>query len=256
MNQIYNKNVTLVCDESFDGIMTAVYDGWVLMNKGCNIQIHPGKDYAPTFFSQFVPIETDMDKAVRVAESIRVKVSDKAYRMVYEACMHYDGDRADTVFEFLKLAYPVGARVTQMLANPYVMRLMELKRKVLNEAHLFKEFLRFDELKGGVLYGKIEPKCDVLPFVSQHFEARFPEEDWIIYDEKRKKAAVHKHGMDIIVVEGQDIEQLTKELQTEDEYRELWKVFFNTIGIESRYNPKCQQNHMPEWYRRNMTEFE
>ena len=47
-----------------------------------------------------------------------------------------------------------------------------------------------------------------------------------------------------------------KELQTEDEYRELWKVFFNTIGIESRYNPKCQQNHMPEWYRRNMTEFE
>ena len=158
--------------------------------------------------------------------------------------------------ETWKLAYPVGARVTQMLANPCVMRLMELKRKVLNEAHLFKEFLRFDELKGGVLYGKIEPKCDVLPFVSQHFEARFPEEDWIIYDEKRKKAAVHKHGMDIIVVEGQDIEQLTKELQTEDEYRELWKVFFNTIGIESRYNPKCQQNHMPEWYRRNMTEFE
>lgn len=50
MNQIYNKNVTLVCDESFDGIMTAVYDGWVLMNKGCNVQIHPGKDYAPTFF--------------------------------------------------------------------------------------------------------------------------------------------------------------------------------------------------------------
>ena len=255
MSEIYNQDVTLVCDETFDGIMTAIYDGWVLMNKGCTVHIHPGRDYAPTFFSQFVPIETDLDKAVRVAESIRVKVSDKAYRMVYEACMHYDADRADAVFGFLKLAYPVGARVTQMLTNPFVMRLMELKRKVLNEAHLFKEFLRFDELKGRVLYGKIEPKCDVLPFVSQHFEARFPEEDWIIYDEKRKKAAVHKHNMDVVFVEGQDIEQRIADLKIDDEYRDLWRVFFDTIGIEARKNPKCQQNHMPQWYRKNMTEF-
>ena len=256
MSEIYNQDVTLVCDETFDGIMTAIYDGWVLMNKGCTVHIYPGKDYAPTFFSQFVPIETDLDKAVRVAESIRVKVSDKAYRMVYEACMHYDADRADAVFGFLKLAYPVGARVTQMLTNPFVMRLMELKRKVLNEAHLFKEFLRFDELKGRVLYGKIEPKCDILPFVSQHFEARFPEEDWIIYDEKRKKAAVHKHNMDVVFVEGQDIEQRIADLKIDDEYRDLWRVFFDTVGIEARKNPKCQQNHMPQLYRKNMTEFQ
>ena len=45
-----NKNVTLVCDDTFDGIMTAVYDGWVLMNKGCIVSIHPGKDYSATFF--------------------------------------------------------------------------------------------------------------------------------------------------------------------------------------------------------------
>lgn len=255
MSERCSRDVTLVCDAGFDGIMTAVYDGWVLMNKGCMVHIHPGKDYAPTFFSEFITIETDMDKAIRVAESIRVKVSELAYRMVYEACMHYDEDRADVVFEFLKLAYPVGARVTKMLGNPSVMRLMELKRKVANEAHLFKEFLRFDELKGRVLYGKIEPKCDVLPFVSQHFEERFPEEDWIIYDTKRKKAAVHKHSMGVVFVVGQDMEQLTKDLQTNDEYRELWRVFFDTIGIEARKNPKCQQNHMPQWYRKYMTEF-
>lgn len=252
---IYNRDVTLVCDETFDGIMTAVYNGWVLKNKGCIVHIHPGKHYSPTFFSQFVPVETDLDKAVRVAESIRVKVSDKAFHMVYEACMHYDVDRADAVFGFLQLAYPVGARVTKMLTNPFVMRLMELERKVSNEAHLFKEFLRFDELKGGVLYGKMEPKCDVLLFVSRHFGERFPEEDWIIYDTKRKKTAVHKHSMDVVIIEGQDMEQLTKKLQADDEYRDLWKVFFETIGIEARRNPKCQQNHMPQWYRKNMTEF-
>ena len=251
-----NKEITLVCEETFDGIMTAVYNGWVFMNKGWIVHIHPGRNYTPTFFSEFVSVETDLDKAVRVAESVRIKVSEKAYRMVYEACMHYDEDRADAVFNFLKLAYPAGARVTKMLGNPAVMRLMELSRKVSNEAHLFKEFLRFDELKGNVLYGKIEPKCDVLPFVAQHFDERFPEEDWIIYDAKRKKSAVHKHNMDTIFVEGRDMDHLTKDLQTNDEYRDLWQVFFKTIGIEARYNSKCQQNHMPQWYRKNVTEFQ
>ena len=45
-----NKNVTLVCDDTFDGIMTAIYDGWVLMNKGFIVSIHPGKGYSATFF--------------------------------------------------------------------------------------------------------------------------------------------------------------------------------------------------------------
>lgn len=248
-------NITLVCEDSFDGIMAAIYNGWVLMNRGNQVHIHPGKDYAPTFFSEFVEIETDLEKAIKVAESIRVKISEKAYQMVYGACMHFEEDRADTVLGFLKMAYPMGAKSTQMLGNPYVMRLMELKRKVLGEAHLFKEFIRFDELKGGVLYGKIEPKCDVLPFVMQHFEARFPEENWIIYDEKRKKSAVHRHNLESVIVENQDMEELTNGLQTEDAYKDLWKIFFNTIGIESRCNPVCQRNHMPKWYRKNVVEF-
>ena len=56
-------NITLVCEESFEGIMTAVYDGWVFMNQGHQVNIHPGTGYAPSFFSEFIPIETNMGKA-------------------------------------------------------------------------------------------------------------------------------------------------------------------------------------------------
>ncbi len=42
-------NVTLVCEDNIEGIMTAIYDGWVYMNKGYSVNIHPGSDYAPTF---------------------------------------------------------------------------------------------------------------------------------------------------------------------------------------------------------------
>ena len=59
-------NVTLVCEDNIEGIMTAIYDGWVYMNKGYSVNIHPGSDYAPTFFSKFINIETDNSKAERV----------------------------------------------------------------------------------------------------------------------------------------------------------------------------------------------
>ena len=168
--------------------------------------------------------------------------------------MHYEEDRGDAVFGFLKVGYNVGAKVTKMLGNEYVMRVMELSRKAVNEAHLYKGFIRFDELRGGVLFGKIEPKCDVIPLLTEHFKNRFPGEDWIIYDTKRKKSAVHRHDSEVILVEGRDIEVVTEGLQKDDEYRDLWKVFFDTIGIDERYNPKCQQTNLPQWYRKYMTE--
>ena len=89
-----------------------------------------------------------------------------------------------------------------------------------------------------------------------HFQNRFPNENWIIYDQRRIKAAVHQKGMATVLVEGQNMDQLVKSVRKEDEYEDLWKIFFNTIAIKERYNPKCQCTHLPKWYRKNMLEHE
>lgn len=249
-------NITLVCEDSFEGIMTAVYDAWVLMNEGHQVTIFSGTHYAPTFFSEYRQVSTDMEKADKVARSIRIKISPKAYVMVYRACMHYAVEKADIIVNFLKAGYRQGAEVIRMLHNPDVLALMELDRKVANEAHNFKGFLRFAELKGGALFGKIEPRCDVLLLLEKHFSERFPKENWIIYDEKRKKALAHPADGECVMVMGQNVEERIAALQKADEYEDLWKVFFDTIGIEARKNPKCQQTNLPQWYRKNMTEYQ
>ena len=174
--------------------------------------------------------------------------------MVYRACMHYTAEKADIVLNFLKIGYQQGRRVLKMLGNPDVLALMELDRKVANETHNFKGFLRFTELKGGMLFGKIEPRCDVVPLLEKHFSERFPKENWIIYDEKRKKALVHPAEGECVMIIGQAVRERIAALQKVDEYEDLWKVFFDTIGIEARKNPKCQQTNLPQWYRKNMTE--
>ena len=84
-------NVTLVCEDNIEGIMTAIYDGWVYMNKGYSVNIHPGSDYAPTFFSKFINIETDNSKAERVIRSIKIKISEEAYIAVFRTCMNFAG---------------------------------------------------------------------------------------------------------------------------------------------------------------------
>ena len=41
-----------------------------------------------------------------------------------------------------------------------------------------------------------------------------------------------------------------------DEYTDMWKIFFETIAIKQRYNPECQRNLMPVWMRKHVTEFQ
>ena len=42
---------------------------------------------------------------------------------------------------------------------------------------------------------------------------------------------------------------------TDDEYTDLWKVFFETIAIKERTNSKCQNNLFPMWTRTHAVEF-
>lgn len=248
-------NVILVCDQSFDGMMSAVYEGWIRMNRGDSIHIHPGEVYDYNFLYQYEYINTDRDRALRVATSIRRKISLDAYTMVFRSCMHYDEDRVDCVIAFLKQGYKKGADITKDLGNPVVMRLYELSRKVYREAHLYKGFVRFKEIKNNILYSKIEPKCDVLPLIAHHFTERYPLENWMIYDQKRKKVLVHPKGKECIMVSDNDTLNMPDMADAKDEYEDLWCVFFQSIGIKERKNEKCQDNLMPKWFRDNMTEF-
>lgn len=146
----------------------------------------------------------------------------------------------------------------KQLGNPVVMDVFELARKVMNEAHRFLQFVRFEELENKILFSKIAPKSYVLTLIAPHFEDRLMGENWIIYDEVHKMAAVHVKNAQWALVDTEISmgDSAKKESAENRKYEELWKLFFHTIGIEARKNPKCQQNFLPLWYRKNMLEFD
>lgn len=259
------EKIVLLCDGTAEGIFTAIYDGFCIKNERYgisgenyrdNIEICVEGEYTIDMFAEYVEIRTDRKKAFDTAGAIRRKLGERIYDTVISVLCHFSEDRGSVIFAFLIRGFKQGPGVVRMLSDKYVMQMMELYRKVGNEAHYFKEFVRFKDM-GETLYSVIEPKCNVLPLIGEHFCDRFPCENWIIYDKKKKTAAFHKKHEGWIIVSGNklDGDYLEKSFASEGQYERLWKVFFSAVAIEERTNKKCQNNNIPKWYRSNMVEF-
>ena len=258
MNQ--SPSYILHCEDSIDGILSAIYDGFVLKNKlpkpydDC-ISIAIGENNTYDLFSEWIEITTDHNKASLTASTIMNRLGSNVYSSVYHSICHFDADRGTIVMGFLARAFQTGPRILNHLSDPYVMRIMELSRKCTNESHLFLEFVRFTQTKE-TLYSRIEPKCNVLPFISPHFDDRFPNENWIIYDATHQLGSIHKAGGSWFLLSDPTLEINVNELRDADSFHHLWHIFFQTIAIKERDNARCQNTHLPKWYRKNMDEFQ
>lgn len=246
-----------VCEDSFEGLMTAVYSAWADKLGHKNVRLELEGEYNLQLFAEYVSIKPDKEKTEKVIRKLR-NISEEVFTCVYRAAMSKEKEKADKIYHFIVLAVYTGPEIMKQLGNPVVMDVFELARKVMNEAHRFLQFVRFEELENKILFSKIAPKSYVLTLIAPHFEDRLMGENWIIYDEVHKMAAVHVKNAQWALVDTEISmgDSAKKESAENRKYEELWKLFFHTIGIEARKNPKCQQNFLPLWYRKNMLEFD
>ena len=244
------------CEDSTDGILTAVYEAWAGRKGHSHVKLQiPREGDTREFFAEYIPVSADPEKAEKVRRSLIRKISTEAWEMVFRASLSNQDEKADLIYRFLVGGFYYGAPVTRMMSEPVVMRMVELSRAVSNEAHEWKQFLRFDEQAGKILYACFRPKNHVLVSVASHFADRLSGENFLILDAGRSTAAVHPAG-------GQWYFAPLTEAKAEeifsrgpDEYRDLWRAFFDSIAIRERTNPKLQQSMMPLRYREYAPEF-
>ena len=246
-----------LCGPEPEDIFTAVYDAWASRLEHDNVRLEidsPQRQMG--MFCQYVSVARDLSKAEKVSRSVARKISPEAYAGIYRAALSFEADRADAIYRFLVVGFQVGADVIHRLQHPAVCRVFELSRKVGNETHLFLGFTRFAQWKNGVLFARLAPKCNVLPLVAPHFDDRMSEENWVIYDEIRHKAAVHPAGGSWFMVDTVDAgwEEWIQSMDDGQQWEDLWRTFVDHIVIEPRRNPGLQRSLLPLWYRKNMTE--
>lgn len=256
------ETVVFLCENSIEGILTGVYDAWkeaVFSGLGhghCKLAVSVEQ---PELFCTYREIDAEPDKAEKVIRTLRRRLGEEAYAWLCYAMASCESDKAETVYKTIVagLSMEKGFRVFDKVTDPYVARCFELKRNVGCEIHREVEFLRFRELKNGVLLAKIHPKNDVLMYLGPHFSDRLPLEDFLIYDMNRRKALFHEKQKEWYMMEALELDGAAAEnISTEEEYyQDLFRMFCRTIAIESRKNKALQRQFLPLYYRDLMPEF-
>ncbi|MEM1483899.1 TIGR03915 family putative DNA repair protein [Oscillospiraceae bacterium PP1C4] len=233
------------CDGSLWGVLCCVFESYTRHEVPCDILTNDDPILFPTR-----QIITDQENALRVYRSLD-RISDEVRDWVSTGYLARTDGQEMMIFQFIRLAYRYGSRVTSMLTNKVVCDTFKAVRIVRSEAHWMREFVRFSDY-GGALVAEIEPKCLTLPLMQEHFTSRFPEETFLIFDRAHGMALFYRPYEAVI----QEIDELTipSADETEQAFRALWKRYYDSIAIEGRFNPKCRMSHMPKRFWKHMTE--
>lgn len=252
MKQVY------ICHDTVTGIYSALYDAWKeSRNREAGIELR-GKTQQQ-LFCEYRIVEECEKKVPAVQRMIKRYMGYNTYWDFYLAILSDDNEKGDAVFRTMQEARRIAdsTRIMDHLGCPAVAKVFELSRRVSNEAHIYKEVIRFRELENGVLFSEISPRTKILACIAEHFADRFPLENWMIYDKTHKAFLAHRAGAECRLICGEELnkESASRISANQKEYEELWKAFFESIAVKERENPKLQQTHLPKRYRREMTEF-
>ena len=255
MNKALSQTITVyLCEDTIDGIFSAIYRAWE--NGTSHTDVRVECDASCRLFEEYIRSTTDIVLAQKVRQSIINKLSDEVYSYVYQAALSCESDKASSIYRFLQKAFRTGPNILNYLQDCDVMRVFELSRFVGREAHKYLGFVRFEELENGILAGCINPRSNVVPILAEHFADRLHNENWLILDTTRELAAVHTAGKGYMLHLG-ITEAALKTLSLspeENDFKQLWNRFFDTIAIKERVNPELQRTMMPLRYRTYMGE--
>ena len=257
-------------DGSFEGFLCCIYDRYTRREPVLEIWLE-GEGALSLYPTR--EVETVATHADRVYASLPGKLGGQGLELLKTVFLSHEAGRETDMLRFVELGYAHGPAVAGMLAHPAVNHLHRLWKNVTNEAHRYKQFLRFEEVLAqesettlpmlpgaaegyqprGLLVGTIQPQNHVLPLIAPHFCDRYPQERMLIHDVTHGQAMLYQPYQ----VELLTLETLPEGLAGENGlYQQLWKNYCRTTAIMARANPRCQMGMMPKRYWKQMLEMQ
>ena len=249
-----------ICSDSVTGIFSAIYDAWKTKLPEERLGIALKGVIDQEMFCEYFEVEESQKKAIAVENLIKRHLGSYAYWNIYHAVLSNDREKGNVILGAMleSRKIPNSKQIMEHLSHPQVQKLFELGRKVANEAHYYKEIVRFSELQNGILFSEIEPRHQILSCIGNHFTKRFPQENWMIYDKVHRMFLVHEKGKHWILAQDDDlnVDVIKWFSATEALYVKLWKGFFESVSIKERESYERQRQHLPLHYRTHIIEFQ
>ena len=255
-----------VCEDSLTGIFSGIYEVWKRKMTAEEAGLEVGDSFERRLFCEYIFCKAEERKALAVIRMIQKNLGADVYEKISYALLSADRRKAEMVFRAMLEAKKLSRkdRLMEHLGNEAVRAVFGMYRQVANEAHHYKGFVRFRELKNKTLFAKIEPKHAVLPCIAEHFADRFPQENWVIYDKTHEVFLIHEKGkryyflQQYMCMKGDSgsAQKIAGGFSEEEmDYETLWKGFVQSISVAERENRALQNQNLPLRFRTNLVEF-
>ena len=263
-----------VFDNTLDGLLTAVFDSFFLHQQP-EMLLGEGEQL-PLFADEPHVVVTDSGKAARVWKGLEKHLSVEGLRMIAVSWLSEERTLNQPLFNFICKVFRQKVGDSSSSATDYlslernasdadVLAVRNSCRRVLHEQLRMKQFIRFQKAKDGTYLAVVSPDHNVLSLITHHFQDRFNDQPWLIYDAKRHYGYYYDGSAAPIHITFEDESavpfdltngKLDEEVLSENDriFQDLWRTYFKAICIKERMNPKKQLNDMPRRYWKYMTE--
>ena len=253
-------------DRTMDGLLSAVFDAYSLHQQPDELVGEGG--VLPMFCDETHTVATADEKARRVWAGLEKRLKREAVRLISISWLSESSNLYTPLFHYIYKVFRTpmteGIGGGFNFADPDVLYVTNTARRVMHEQLRMKQFMRFQKAKDGTYLGVVSPDNDVLPLIIDHFQDRFQDQPWLIYDVRRRYGYNYdgKTVIRITFMDDADLPfslddgRLNDEVLSEDDktFQELWRTYFKAICIRERLNPKKQLSDMPRRYWKYMTE--
>lgn len=253
--------IVFTYDKTFDGLLTAVFDAYfrktfpdALLSEG---------DTMPLFYDEAFAVMTDEEKAARVWRGLQKKLSPSALGCLTQSWLSELPEVDMPIFRYIRKAIDSPRSIETNFADPDVLQLAQIWKKVDGERMRLMQFARFQKAADGTFFAAFEPQYNALPLTVQHFKDRFADQRWMIYDLKRRygfysdlhevrEVSFDEESRETHLITG----MLDESLMDKEEklFQQLWKTYFKAICIKERLNPRKHKQDMPVRYWKYLTE--
>jgi probable DNA metabolism protein len=214
-------------------------------------------DAEPGSLFDTITIENNSEIALGTANALKKRASGRMLSDAWFALLSCDlsgGQNVDmALWQMLANVWERGRRAEFDLADESAHVVHNAARRTGREYHRYLGLVRFRDL-GGLFYAEVEPDCDVIALLADHFSARLPDQGWILHDLRRKKAVLYDTKTWIVADMPPQISGSIEKVGKYDVYQDLWREFYRSTTTIQRLNYKTQRGHMPKKYWKHLTE--
>lgn len=237
-------------DKTFEGLLTSVFEAYD--RKLFPDVLSAEQEPLPLFYNEVIHVITDETKSNRVWKGLQKKLSPAGLSVLTTAWLSELPEIDILLFRYMRKAINAPQSIELNFGDPDVLQASQIGKKVSQERMRVIQFLRFQKAADGTFFAALEPLYNVLPIAISHFQDRFADQTWLIYDLKREYGYFYDQTQVTEVrFETREAHLLTGKLnpqlmdRDEQLFQKLWKEYFTSISIKARKNPKLHRQNLP-----------